>query len=404
MFSFKRLMSLMLALVLLFGCTINLAGCKKKTVIDNEETRLVLSTSELDGVFNPFYSSSGPDGSIVGMTQIGMLSSDKDGKVAYGEDEACVVLDYDFDYIYGANGAIEKTVYRFVLKNDLKFSNGSPLTMKDVLFNLYVYLDPAYYGSATIYSTDIVGLQEYRTQTTNEKEQEDFEELFNANASDRILRLTEILSDIYKANKGTSLTEDQMLTLLTEEMNLSVALDPSYATIVEDYELAKKYFSDFLTQTYTYSIGTAQDIKFRDKSGKEVCLSTDTEAFFYNLGYITWNKKEYKFEYALKDMPKDAAIDAVYQTLVPNDMLSVIGAVYLDLFTRFALLEKQAYFETLDSKITSISGIRYANRNDSVTVKNTTYGVPTFAADGSVASGNEVLGGTPTAVASCRRR
>jgi len=35
------------------------------------------------------------DGSVVGMTQIGMLSSDKEGKVAYGENEACVVLDYE---------------------------------------------------------------------------------------------------------------------------------------------------------------------------------------------------------------------------------------------------------------------------------------------------------------------
>ena len=51
-------------------------GSNGGIVIDNEETRLVLSTSELDGVFNPFYSSSAPDGSIVGMTQIGMISSD----------------------------------------------------------------------------------------------------------------------------------------------------------------------------------------------------------------------------------------------------------------------------------------------------------------------------------------
>ena len=141
----KRILSFALVLAMLLGCVAVFGACKSgdKTVIDNESTRLVLSTSELDGVFNPFYSSSGPDGSIVGMTQIGMLSSDKDGKVAYGENEACVVLDYEAVTVYEDNGVTPKqTVYRFVLKNNLKFSNGSALTMRDVLFNLYTYLDP----------------------------------------------------------------------------------------------------------------------------------------------------------------------------------------------------------------------------------------------------------------------
>ena len=38
------------------------------------------------------------------------------------------------------------------------------MTIKDVLFNLYAYLDPMYMGSATIYSTDIVGLAAYQAQ------------------------------------------------------------------------------------------------------------------------------------------------------------------------------------------------------------------------------------------------
>ena len=158
----KRITSLVLAFVMIFASMSYLPSCGGNTqsgaVIDNESTHLVLSTSELDGVFNPFYSSSGPDNSVVGMTQISMLGADKNGKVSYGEKEACVVLDYE------AVTKADTTVYRFVLKNNLKFSNGSPLTMRDVLFNFYELLDPAYYGSSTVYSTDIVGLQEYRTQ------------------------------------------------------------------------------------------------------------------------------------------------------------------------------------------------------------------------------------------------
>ena len=192
-----KVISLILALTVIAGSLLAFASCGGKgEKIDNESTRLVLSTSELDGVFNPFYSSSAPDGSIVGMTQIGMLSADKDGKVSYGEDEACVVLDYQAIPEKDGDGNTVKTKYLFVLKNNIKFSDGVPLTMRDVLFNLYVYLDPAYYGSSTIYSTDIVGLKAYRTQSENENVQDQFGEQFSALASDRITRLYECLKDI----------------------------------------------------------------------------------------------------------------------------------------------------------------------------------------------------------------
>ena len=395
----RKLISMLLAVVMLMSCVAVFASCKRGngTVIDNENTRLVLSTAELDGVFNPFYSSSAADGSVVGMTQISMLSADKYGKVAYGKDEACVVLDYEAVPVTDANGNVTNTVYRFVLKNDLKFSNGSPLTMKDVLFNLYVYLDPAYYGSSTIYSTDIVGLQEYRTQTTNEKEQEDFEELFNANASDRIQRLVDCLDIVYEDNKNKSLTESEMVAQLTAAMELGMTLDESYSTVVDDYNLAKKYFREELQTDYNYSRGTAQDVVFSDKQGNKVTLTTDTEAFLYNEGLIKWNEKEYKFDYSLgeksKNWTEEQAINAIYDSYFPNNVKVVVTAwnTANELRSYFAALEKQEYFEGLDEKIENISGIRYANRTESVTVNGTEYGVPTLGADGGVTSGNEVL-------------
>ena len=395
----KKILSLALAVMMLLGCVSTLAGCggNKGVVIDNETTRLVLSTSELDGVFNPFYSSSAPDGSIVGMTQIGMLSSDKEGKVAYGDNEACVVLDYQEEVIYNADGSAKETVYRFVLKNNLKFSNGSPLTMRDVLFNLYVYLDPAYYGSSTIYSTDIIGLQEYRTQSRNENVQDNFNESFDALAADRIDRLLECLEIVYDDNKGVSLNDDTMLSQLTAVMNEVKELDPSYATVVEDYELAKKYFREELQTDYNYARGTAQDIVFTDKNGNKVTLTTDTEAFLYNEGLIKWNEDEYKFEYSLgeksKDMSEEEAINAIYVSYVPNKVNEVVSYwnTANELRTYFSFLEKQKYFETLDEKIENISGIRYANREESVTVNGKEYGVPTLDANGAVTSGNEVL-------------
>jgi len=402
--SFKKALTLVLALTMVLTSLTIFSSCGEKnngntTVIDNESTRLVLSTQELDGVFNPFYSSSAPDGSIVGMTQISMLSSDKYGKVAYGENEACVVLDYEAIPVNGADGKTEKTIYRFVLKNNIKFSNGSPLTMKDVLFNLYVYLDPAYYGSSTIYSTDIVGLDEYRTQTKIESEQDSFNEQFNALASDRIARLVECLEAIYDANKNKSLSEDEMRAALTEEMNAGIAFDEQYNTVVSDYDLAKKYFREELEKDYGYARGTAEDIIFTDKNGQKVTLTTDTEAFLYNEGLIKWNEDEYKFEYSLgeasKNWTEEQAISAIFDSYFPNQVDIVVTQwnTANELHTYFALLEKQKHFENItdEDKVDNVSGIRYANRTESVTVNGKEYGVPTLDANGAVTSGNEVL-------------
>ena len=393
----RKLLSLMLAMVLTFSCMTSLFACSDDdVVIDNESTRLVLSTSELDGVFNPFYSSSASDGSVVGMTQIGMLSADKDGKPVCGENESCVVLDYETEFVYDETGKeIKNTIYRFVLKNDLKFSNGSPLTMKDVLFNLYVYLDPAYYGSTTIYSTDIVGLDEYRTQTDNKNVQDSFNEQFDTKALERIDRLLEFVEIIYDEKGLASYTDEQMTAALTELMEMTD--DSRYNTIIKDYELAKEYFLKELKTDYTNSIGTAESISYTDANGKKVTLTTDTEAFFFNEGLITWNKEDKVFEYALgpdcKNMTQEQAINALYTTYVPNKIDVVVTAwnTANELHSHFSLLEKQAWFDSLDTKVESVSGIRFANHTEAVTVNGVNYAIPTYAADGSVTSGNEVL-------------
>ena len=52
--------------------------------------------------------------------------------------------------------------YAITLRDDVTFSDGTPMTIDDVIFNMYVYMDPTYDGSATFYSVPIVGIDEYR--------------------------------------------------------------------------------------------------------------------------------------------------------------------------------------------------------------------------------------------------
>ena len=119
---------------------------------------IVIMAEEFSGLFNPFYATSGSDMDVVGLTQISMLTTDSKGNLTAGENESTVVLDYEI----GEDGA-GNSVYTFVIKNGLKFSDGVPLTMNDVMFNMYEYLDPVYTGSSTMYSVKIKGLAQYRT-------------------------------------------------------------------------------------------------------------------------------------------------------------------------------------------------------------------------------------------------
>lgn len=174
--------------------TIGAAGCKNSNpgsggqieYRNTETSPLRLAIGAVDEKFNPMFFTSANDGVIASLTQASLITADAQGNLAYGEDQPTVALDYletyygaedavlatgdgvKFDYAQGQTSAsvsanASYTTYEFLIKNGMMFSDGvHPLTVMDVLFNLYVYLDPLYSGSSTIYSTKIEGLQAYR--------------------------------------------------------------------------------------------------------------------------------------------------------------------------------------------------------------------------------------------------
>ena len=76
------------------GSVIMMSGCKNdddsnnsgNTPTTTRKDSIVIMTEELSGLFNPFYATSGADMDVVGMTQIGMLSTDYEGEA--GKEEA----------------------------------------------------------------------------------------------------------------------------------------------------------------------------------------------------------------------------------------------------------------------------------------------------------------------------
>lgn len=157
------------------ACTMLTAvGCKTNN-LDTETRQLQLATAALDGNFNPFFYTSLNDGNIIGNTQLALITTDEKGNLVCGDNEATVALDWskikyadkEGNQALPGTATLEQTdhtTYEFLIKKGIKYSNGAELTIKDVLFNLYVYLDPAYTGSATMYSVDIKGLNKYRMQ------------------------------------------------------------------------------------------------------------------------------------------------------------------------------------------------------------------------------------------------
>ena len=327
----KRILSLMLAAVMLFGVLASTTACNKS---GSSPDALVIMTEDLDGLFNPFFSTTGADATIVSMTQVGMLGSDYvngDVTVAYGKDHSVVVLDYAINY----DSATDKTTYTFVIKNDIVFSDGHPLTMEDVLFNLYVYLDPVYTGSSTMYSTDIVGLQDYRTQTIGSGTSgidDTITDAANDRAQNRLNELINLFRSVGKTQTAGSYSADyaKMVDAINKHSLSSgyinaVSNNPAEVTnanLLADYEEALRLFKEELGTDYT----SAKEA-YLEEPYKSTGEFDEVTSFMYAEGYVT---VEYAKDPATnKDIKSQIEkVTRLYNADVVKDMNSAIDYVY----------------------------------------------------------------------------
>ena len=192
----KQLIALLLALVLCLGL---LAGCASKTTDDtttpsdttpaddtskdtteggedatdetvgNPDGTIVIAETGFEGKFSPFFAASAPDQAAHALTQAVLLNADRRGEIIMHGIEGETRSYNGTDYTYYGLADCEVTenddgtvTYAITLRDDVTFSDGTPMTIDDVIFNMYVYMDPTYDGSATFYSVPIVGIDEYR--------------------------------------------------------------------------------------------------------------------------------------------------------------------------------------------------------------------------------------------------
>ena len=134
---------------------------------------LVLADTGFEGKFSPFFAASSADQHVIDLTNIDLLGADRKGEMILkgieGETREYNGTDYtyygpaDCEVTENADGTV---TYAINMRDDLVFSDGTPITIDDVIFNLYVYMDPTYDGSATLYSMPIAGLDDYRSSMT----------------------------------------------------------------------------------------------------------------------------------------------------------------------------------------------------------------------------------------------
>lgn len=332
--TFKKVITcgtcLAMAGVMLAGC----GGNKNKVHAYDTETRpLVLSIGDPDLNFNPLFYTSQNDGEIIGMTQLSMLSTDKNANPKYGDNEATVVKDLTQEY----SAAKNTTTYRFVIKNGIKFSDGEPLTIKDVLFNMYVLLDPQYTGSATMYSVNIQGLKAYRAQdpSLSDSSTADYNTKFVTAARTRIDNLLDydenstanpltddILKDIYTIN---GLFREELTTLWNTYSGTLDSYKNEYR-FTKDWELY--YFSTGLV-SYVREMTTTGEKRKKDENGKYLTTLDEDDTYKTNIEAAANDAAkiaEYKEKYDCNDetakeyIMRDYAIDTVYASYFnPNN-------------------------------------------------------------------------------------
>ena len=180
----KKVIASLLAAVM---ATSLLAGCSKGTAekkTDDQKTgqekagdtkadasgAMVFATDDFNAKFSPFFADTVPDQTISDLVSVGLITMDRNGSMVYkgieGETREYNGKEYNYKGISdltvteNSDGSV---YYDFTMKDGLKFSDGEPLTVDDVIFSMYVLADPTYDGNASFFSLPIQGINEYRS-------------------------------------------------------------------------------------------------------------------------------------------------------------------------------------------------------------------------------------------------
>ena len=180
MSNIKKILALVLALVMVFA----LCACGNSTpapaeseaptaepeapAVEENTSTLVYATSTFGQKFSPFFYTTAYDEEVVSNFTGGLLAADRGGAIIHHGIEGETVEYNGTDYTYYGMGDVEvvqnddgSVDYNLTMRDDIVFSDGTPATIDDVIFGIYVMADPSYDGSSTVYALPIEGMADY---------------------------------------------------------------------------------------------------------------------------------------------------------------------------------------------------------------------------------------------------
>ena len=130
---------------------------------------LVVGYNTFSQKFSPFFGTTAYDMDVSNMVSVALLGTDREGNVVTKGIEGETIPYNGTPYTYYGIADCDVTqnpdgtvTYDITMRDDVKFSDGEPLTADDVIFSMYVLCDPTYDGSSSVYAQPIVGVNEYR--------------------------------------------------------------------------------------------------------------------------------------------------------------------------------------------------------------------------------------------------
>ena len=142
---------------------------KQSADASKDSGAMVFASDEFNAKFSPFFAETVSDTMVSDLVNVQLLQLDRTGSIIMkgieGEKKEYNGKEYtyhgisDLDIKENSDGTV---FYDFKLKDGLKFSDGEPFTIDDVIFTMYVLADPTYDGNATFFTLPIQGMDEYR--------------------------------------------------------------------------------------------------------------------------------------------------------------------------------------------------------------------------------------------------
>ena len=153
-----RILRVLLIFVICIA-TVFLSSCGAINSLSVKNTELKIGVEGINGVFNPFYAETDADKQITAQTVRPIQ------RVA--TDNSLVNHSGGISYEFVGD---DKVKYTVSIKNDMKFSDGSNITIDDVIFFYHFIADATYDGTyKDFYLNDIEGLREYYFDDKNYK-------------------------------------------------------------------------------------------------------------------------------------------------------------------------------------------------------------------------------------------